>query len=290
MAEIQQIALNAATRSGFALCKEDSVLVAKYSQNGRDAVNIVQTSGSVAATGNLPKVIRTEDIEFVINAGKHSPRMEQKLNDGTNLGVVNGLAVAGSVGTVLNIEAIAEKTIPTRGTLTVTGIVEEQELSMRGQKLRGHSFARSSIQNMLTILQKRYGINPKDYNIHINFPNSAPVDGPSAGVAILCAVYSAITGVPVDSRIAMTGEISIKGRVCAVGGVAEKVDAAMFAGADRIIIPKDNWQERYNDMAAEVIAISSVAEVMRLVFGVTEKVSVNRGHESSLPPAIASRF
>jgi len=276
MAEIRKIAENAAHRGGFAIGEKDSALVAKYSQNGRDAVNIVQTSGSVAATGGTQNIICTEDIEFVLKAGKHSPRFEQTLNDGKSFGVVNGLAVCGSSGTVLNIEAVAEKTGPARGTLTVTGIVEEQELSARGQKLKGQSFAKGSIYNMLTILQKRYGINPKDYNIHINFPNSMPVDGPSAGIAVLCAVYSAITGIPVDNRIAMTGEISIKGRVCAVGGVSEKIDAAIFAGAEKIIIPKDNWQQRYESAGAEVIAASNVSEAMNHVFGISENVSAVR--------------
>jgi len=281
--EIQTIAKNAARQGGFAISATDSALVAKYSHNGRDAVNIVQTSASVAAIGGMPSVIRTEDIEFVLKAGKHSPRFEPKLNDGKNFGVVNGLAVSGSVGTVLNIEAVAEKTIPTRGTLTVTGIVDEQELAARGQKLKGQSFARSSIYNMLTILHKRYGINPKDYNIHINFPNSAPVDGPSAGIAILCAVYSAITKIPVDNRLAMTGEISIKGKVCAVGGVGEKIDAAVQAGARRVIIPQDNWQKRYENVGADIVAVTDVVEVMRMVFGVAEKAAASKnkrdGHE-----------
>jgi len=276
-AEIQSIASLAATRGGFALSNENSALIAKYSQNGRDAVNIVQTSGSVAAISEST-AISSNDIEFVLKAGKHSPRFEAKLNDGTNFGVVNGLAVAGSVGTVLNIEAIAEKTIPTRGTLTVTGIVEEQELNARGQRLRGQSFAKSSIQNMLTVLQKRFGVNVKDYNIHINFPNSMPVDGPSAGIAILCAVFSAITKVPIDNRLAMTGEISIKGRVCGVGGVAEKIDAATFAGAKRVIIPRENWQSRFGELGdVEVVAVDNVSDVMRLVFGVGNQSLVAGG-------------
>ncbi|MCL2837886.1 MAG: ATP-dependent protease LonB [Oscillospiraceae bacterium] len=275
-AEIQTIAKNAARQGGFVISDTDAALVAKYSHNGRDAVNIVQTSASVAATSGMPSIIRAEDIEFVLKAGKHSPRLAPKLNDGKNFGVVNGLAVTGSVGTVLNIEAVAEKTIPTRGTLTVTGIVDEQELAARGQKLKGQSFVRSSIYNMLTILQKRYGINPKDYNIHINFPNSAPVDGPSAGIAILCAVYSAITKIPVDNYLAMTGEISIKGKICAVGGVSEKIDAAVLAGARRVIIPQDNWQQRYENMGVDVVAVTDIAEVMRMVFGVAEKVAASQ--------------
>jgi len=287
MLQLQTIAKNAANRGGFILSEGDSLLIAKYSQSGRDAVNIVQTAGSVAKSA----VIQTEDIEFVFKAGKYMPRVTQPLNDGGNFGVVNGLAVAGTVGTILNIEAVAEKTIPTRGTLTVTGIVDEQEISNRGQNLRGQSFARSSVYNVLTILQRRFGVNTKDYNIHVNFPNSAPVDGPSAGIAVLCAIYSAITGVPIDKSLAMTGEVSIKGRICGVGGVSEKIDAAVFAGAKRVIIPKDNWQERFNHAGAEVVVVQSVADVMKLVFGVSEKISpISPKINTTLPPAIASRY
>jgi len=297
--QLQTITKNAAIRGGFAISEKDSLLIAKYSQNGRDAVNIVQTSASVSFAGaadtvrpcNANHIIRTEDIEFVLKSGKYSPRIEQTINDGGHFGVVNGLAVAGSIGTILNIEAVAEKTIPTRGTLTVTGIVDEQEISARGQNLRGQSFARSSIYNVLTVLQRRFGVNIKDYNIHVNFPNSAPVDGPSAGIAILCAIYSAISGIPIDNSLAMTGEVSIKGNICGVGGVPEKVDAAAFAGAKKVIIPKDNWQKQLQDFETKVIAVQSVAEVMEFVFGVREKISpISPKINTQTPPAIAARY
>ncbi|NLK01443.1 MAG: ATP-dependent protease LonB, partial [Clostridia bacterium] len=78
-------------------------------------------------------------------------------------------------------------------------------------------------------------------------PGGIPIDGPSAGVAIATAIYSAITGRPVDNEVAMTGEISIRGEIKPVGGVAAKIEAAAAAGAKKILIPKENWQEIFQE-------------------------------------------
>jgi len=108
------------------------------------------------------------------------------------------------------------------------------------------------------------GIDPSDYDIHLNFPGGTPVDGPSAGITIAVAIYSAITNTYVDNKIAMTGEISIRGKIKAVGGIIPKVEAAMHAGAKRVLIPKENWQEIFNSFEIEVIPVDSIVEAVNI--------------------------
>ncbi|MNI68086.1 Lon protease 2 [compost metagenome] len=123
------------------------------------------------------------------------------------------------------------------------------------------------MENVLTVL-KRIGLDPSGYDLHINFPGGTPIDGPSAGLAIATAVASAIKRVPVDHRIAMTGELGIYGKVKPVGGVVAKVEAAFQAGAKTVLIPKDNWQTLFEGLdGLRVFPVESVSEVFRHVFG-----------------------
>ena len=117
----------------------------------------------------------------------------------------------------------------------------------KGQKLRRTSTAKASVENVLTVLKKILHIDLREYDIHLNFPGGIPIDGPSAGIAIATAIYSAIKEIPISSQIAMTGEISIRGRVKPVGGVVAKVEAAKNAGIKKVIIAKENWQEIFED-------------------------------------------
>ena len=110
------------------------------------------------------------------------------------------------------------------------------------------------------------GINTDKYDIHINFPNSMPVDGPSAGIALLCAMYSAINNIEIEKNIALTGEISILGNVKAVGGVTNKIIAAKDAGIKKVIIPKDNYQQSFEDFDIEILPVSSILEVIDICF------------------------
>jgi Lon-like ATP-dependent protease len=109
-------------------------------------------------------------------------------------------------------------------------------------------------------------VDPRDFDIHVNFPGGVPVDGPSAGIAVATAIYSALTGVPVDPKVAMTGELSIRGHVKPVGGIVAKIEAAGWAGAERILIPSENWQEmmREEKGGAQIIPVQNLAEVLRL--------------------------
>ncbi|WP_010244841.1 ATP-dependent protease LonB [Acetivibrio cellulolyticus] len=269
--EVREIAKNAAQKGGFILEDGGDELIAKYAQSGRDAVNIVQIAGGVALVEDRGLIKRT-DIEWVIEFGKYNPRIDKKVDKGEQVGCINGLAVFGScTGMVLDIEVAATKVFKGKGTLKVTGIIEEEEMDGKGHKLKRTSTAKGSVENVLTVLKRIFDIDYKDYDIHLNFPGGVPIDGPSAGIAIATAVYSAINNLPISSEIAMTGEISIRGKVKPVGGVVAKVEAACQAGIKKVIIAKDNWQEMFETMDIEVIPVEDIFEVTDIVFGKKEK-------------------
>ncbi|HHW92399.1 MAG TPA: ATP-dependent protease LonB [Firmicutes bacterium] len=262
--EIGIIARNAVHKMNLRIDAAAVKVVEKYATNGREAVNIIQIAGGLALTEGREQ-ITVADIEWVVNSGQYSPRPDKKIPDQPQVGYVNGLAIYGpNMGTLLEIEAAVLPVRRGEGQITVTGMIEEEEMGNPGHMLRRKSMARGSVENVLTVLRRYLDFNPRDYDIHLNFPGGIPVDGPSAGVAVATAVYSALTNVPVDNRVAMTGEVSIRGFIKPVGGVVVKAEAARQAGVKKVLIPKENWQEcfgQFSDLA--VIPVESLDEVFR---------------------------
>lgn len=130
--------------------------------------------------------------------------------------------------------------------------------------MRRKSTARGSADNLKTLLAE-LGYSLGARNLHINFPGGMPVDGPSAGVAMLAAAVSALTGQPVEGSCAVTGEISVQGRVKPVGGVPAKVEAARLAGLNRVIVPQENREEVLHVTGIEVCAASDVRQALQLL-------------------------
>jgi Lon-like ATP-dependent protease len=268
--EIEAIAKNAALKGGFRLEPGVDKIVSKYAHNGRDAVNIIQMAGGIALVENRNSIL-IKDIEWVAEFGRYNPRIDKKVCAARQIGCINGLAVYGnSTGMVIDIEVSAMKAVNGKGSIKVTGIVEEEEIEGRGHKVKMSSSARSSVENTLTVLKKFLDVDCGEYDIHMNFPGGIPIDGPSAGVAIAIALYSAIKNVPVDGDIAMTGELSIRGKVKPVGGVTAKIEAAKLAGVKKVLIPKDNWQDLYNNIGVDVIPVDEISEVLEIVFNVKD--------------------
>lgn len=261
--EIGQIAQNAARKIGITLPEAAEAVIRKYASNGREAVNILQIAAGLATEAGR-HYISVEDAEWVVNSGQYTPRLEQKVPTEPQVGLANGLAVVGpSMGSLLEIEVTAIPAAAKGGRIIVTGIADEEEIGNSQHVIRRQSMAKESVQNVLTALRHTLDFSRDDYDIHVNFPGGRPVDGPSAGVAMAVAIYSALTKVPVDNKVAMTGEISIRGMIKPVGGTVVKIQAAIQAGAKRVLIPKDNFQEIFRQYPIEVIPITTLEEALQ---------------------------
>ncbi len=221
-----------------------------------------------------------EDIEWVVNSGQLSPRPERKPPDEPQVGFVNGLAVYGpNMGTLIEVEATANPVKPGQGKVTITGIVEEEEMGGMGHTLRRKGTAKGAAENVITVLSRYMGINLRDYDIHLNFPGGTPVDGPSAGISMATAIYSSLTGVPVDPLVAMTGELSVRGFVRPIGGVQAKIEAAIDAGIKKIIIPQQNWQQSFkHHFTVKIIPVNRIEEVFKEALLVKEPVAALPSH------------
>lgn len=263
--EISLIAARAAKSTGLLLGKAGLKVIEKYSPNGREAVNIIQIAAGLAITEGR-KQIRTQDIEWVINNGQYSPRYDKKIGPSPQVGVVNGLAVYGpGQGSLLEIEASAIPVKPGQGKVTVTGVIDEEQMGEQGRSYRRRSMARAAVDNVLTVLQNVTGVNPYDYNLHVNFPGGVPVDGPSAGVAVAAAIYSAIKGIPVDNFLAITGEITIRGLLAPVGGILTKLEAARRAGVKQVILPRENFQEMHLKLTGlKITPLEKLEDVLKI--------------------------
>lgn len=268
--EIGAIGEKAAKKVGFSIEKEALEVLQKYAANGREAVNIIQIAIGMAFNkgigfNNECKEITSSNIEWVIQSGHYTPRPEKRIPPEPQVGLVNGLAVYGAnMGMLLEIEVTVLPAGKVGGQIIITGIVEEEEMhGMGGHTMRRKSMAKGSVENVLTVLRRNLDLVCCNFDIHVNFPGGIPTDGPSAGVAIATAIYSAVMEIPIDNKVAMTGELSVRGLVKPVGGIVAKVQAARLAGAAKVIIPKENWQTIFAEMKdIEVIPVEKLEEVL----------------------------
>jgi len=181
-------------------------------------------------------------------------------------GVVTGLVWTEVGGDVIKVEATA---MPGRGELTLTGKLGEVMVESAKAAL---SYIRSRAE--------RFGLDRNFYktrDIHVHVPEGAiPKDGPSAGITIAAAIFSALSGNPVRGDLAMTGEITLRGQVLKVGGVKEKILAARRAGIRTVILPRDNAADQ-EDIPSHVnskmkyIPVDHMDEVLEAAFSGTKK-------------------
>jgi ATP-dependent Lon protease len=261
--EISEVARNAAEKVELNMSEKAIEILSNYARNGREAVNMVQIAAGLAITDERT-YIKEEEIEWVVHSSQLTPRMERRINEKSTVGLVNGLAVYGpNTGALLEIEVTVIKA-KDKGSINITGIVDEESIGGQGKSIRRKSMARGSIENVITVLRSM-GVPADEFDIHVNFPGGTPIDGPSAGIAMATGIYSAIYKIPMDHTVAMTGEISIHGNVKPIGGVYPKVKAAKKAGAKKVIIPQENVQTILNEITdIEIIPVTHLNEVFEI--------------------------
>jgi len=173
------------------------------------------------------------------------------------VGAVTGLAWTEVGGELLTIESVV---MPGKGNVAHTGKLGDV---MQESVQAARSFVRSRLL--------RYGLKPTEFNrhdIHVHVPEGAtPKDGPSAGVAMCTSMISALTGIPIRADVAMTGEITLRGRVLPIGGLKEKLLAALRGGLKVVLIPKDNEKDLADipdnvKKALEIVPVETVDQVL----------------------------
>lgn len=206
----------------------------------------------------LPHTVMPADLKDML--GQPLARHDQAQEDNP-AGVVTGLAWTPVGGEILFIEAAA---MPGSGKLTLTGKLGD--------------VMKESAMISLSLLKARMPLNTaffKEHDIHIHVPSGAvPKDGPSAGVTLFTALASLITGIKADAKLAMTGEITLRGAVLPIGGLKEKLLAARAAGIQKVLIPHDNEGD-LDDLPAElkqdlqIIPVKTVDEVITHALGIS---------------------
>jgi len=173
------------------------------------------------------------------------------------VGIITGLAYTDFGGDILTIEAVK---MPGKGRMSITG-------NLKDVMKESISAANSYVRSRAT----KFGIEPPSFertDVHIHVPDGAtPKDGPSAGAAMATAIVSVLTGIPIRKEIAMTGEVTLRGRVTAIGGLKEKLLAALRSGVKTVLIPSENEKDLADipdnvKAGMEIIPVSTMDEVL----------------------------
>jgi len=176
--------------------------------------------------------------------------------------------------------------MPGKGKMTVTGNLRDV---MKESISAAASFVRSRSLD--------YGIEPPRFDkhdIHVHVPEGAtPKDGPSAGIAMVAAIVSVMTGIKVHREVAMTGEITLRGRILPIGGLKEKLLAALRAGIKKVLIPEDNAKDLAEipdnvKNALEIIPVSSMDEVLEhALVSMPESIEWSEDDDKASGPVVA---
>nr|MBA2917040.1 endopeptidase La [Candidatus Liberibacter asiaticus] len=212
----------------------------------------------------VTKIVKNSDTTVSINENNLQdylgvPRYKYgKIEGEDQVGIVTGLAWTEVGGEILTVEGVI---MPGKGEITITGNLKE---IMKESILAASSYVRSKATT--------FGIIPSAFNeinIHVHVPEGAtPNDGPSAGIAMATAIVSIMTCIPVYKNVAMTGELTLRGRVLPIGGLKEKLLAALRAGVTKVLIPEENIKDLMDipenvKNGLEIIPVSFMGEVLK---------------------------
>ena len=257
--DIEKIVLNAANKLNIKL--EDGIAkeISRYTIEGRKAVNLLaDVYGYVLYNNGYNEdeeiTITMKHLNEVISISRLKPYEELSNGNTKEVGQIYGLGVAGYLGSTLEIEA------------SVFEAKEKGAGTVRFNDTAG-SMAKDSVFNAASVIRKITNKDIKDYDIHVNIVGGGKIDGPSAGAAITVCIISALLDKPLRQDIAITGEISLRGKVKPVGGIFEKVYGARRKGIKTVIVPIDNEKEVPLGLEdIEVKAVSTIEELLEIVF------------------------
>ncbi len=254
---IVRIVENAAKKLDAALAAGVAELISDYTVEGRKAINLLADAYSFALErrdGQGVVVIGKDDVYEVAQVSRLYQYVKDRSSERPEIGHVFGLGVSGYLGSVIEIEAV---TFPAH---------EKGKGAVRFNETAG-SMAKDSVFNAASVVRRMTGKELSDYDLHINVVGGGNIDGPSAGVAILSAVTSALTGRPLRQDVAVTGEISLYGQVRPVGGVFEKAYGAKQAGMKTLIIPEENKKDiPEGHLGLSIHPVKTAEEAFRLLF------------------------
>lgn len=257
--DVENIVLNAAKKLNIKLEPGIAKEISRYTIEGRKAVNLLaDVYGYVLYNKGYEEgsetLITMEDLNEVISISRMKPYEEVNTNDEKEIGQIYGLGVAGFLGSTLEIEAVVFEA-KDKGAGTV-----------RFNETAG-SMAKDSVFNAASVIRKITNKDIKDYDIHVNIVGGGKIDGPSAGAAITVCIISALLNRPIRQDIAVTGEVSLRGKVKPVGGIFEKVYGARRKGIKTVVVPKDNEKEVPVGLEdIEVKVVSTIEELLDIVF------------------------
>ncbi len=258
--QIETIVINAASKLKVHMEETVPTLISEYTVEGRKAVSLLADAYSLAlyrrgkGRRNIQKIKR-EDVFRVLQVSRMTPYVNRKASSDWETGKVFGLGVAGYLGSVIEIEAVCFPAAQ-KG----KGIIRFNDTA--------GSMAKDSVFNAAALLRQITGRDLAKYDIHVNVIGGGQIDGPSAGLAILSVLISVVTGKPVRQDVAVTGEVSIRGKLKAVGGVFEKAYGAKQAGVNVLIIPKENEKDIPADhLGLSVRPVEKVEDALSILFG-----------------------
>ncbi|AIY81414.1 ATP-dependent protease, Lon family [Clostridium botulinum] len=256
--DIELIVKKAAEKLNVTLEEGVAKKISNYTFEGRKAVNILTDAYGYALYIEKQREdnieIKLEYLDEVLSVGRHVPFEIFDNTEEYEIGHIYGLGVSGFLGSTIEIEAnvfVAKK----KG----AGVVRFNETA--------GSMAKDSVFNAASVIRAITDKDIKDYDIHVNVIGGGKIDGPSAGVAITLCIISALLKKPIKQDIAVTGEISLRGKVKPVGGIFEKIYGARRKGIKRVLVPKDNEKEIPRGLKdIEVKSVSTIEEIMDIVF------------------------
>ncbi|MCY6372249.1 Lon family ATP-dependent protease [Clostridium ganghwense] len=258
--DIEKIVTNAAEKLNIELEEGVAELISRYTIEGRKAVNIladvygyVLYNNKADAEDNV--TISIKDVEEIISISRITPFEEISKGEEYEVGHVYGLGVSGYIGSTIEIET------------TVFEAKEKGKGTVRFNDTAG-SMAKDSVFNAASVIRKLTDKDISDYDVHVNIIGGGRIDGPSAGAAITICIISALLNKPVRQDIAMTGEISLRGKIKPVGGIFEKVYGARRKGVKLVLVPEDNIKEVPQGLKdIEARAVDNIEELIKIVFG-----------------------